>query len=121
MSTVMSAAEDTPLERVKRTILQKFDVADGKYETVIELMELGPNAAMDRHSHSGPEAGYLLDGEMTIECDGQPVQRVKPGQSYLLPADVVHAVRWGPAGSKGVYMWVVEKDKPFRSWSDQRA
>ena len=117
MSTVvMSAAEDTPLERVKRTVLQKFDVANGKYEAVIELIELGPNAVMDRHSHSGPEAGYLLEGDMTIECDGKPAQRVKAGESYLLPADLVHVAKWGATGSKGIFMWVAEKGRPFRSW-----
>lgn len=116
-TTVMSAAEDTPLERVKRTILQKFDVADGKYETVVELLEIGPNVVMGRHSHSGPEAGYLLEGDATFEFDEKPAQRVKAGQSYLLPADLVHVAKSGPAGSKGIYMWVVEKGRPFRSWA----
>jgi hypothetical protein len=54
MSTVMSATEDTPLDRVKRTVLQKFDVADGSYEAVVEWLEIGPDVVMDRHSHSGP-------------------------------------------------------------------
>lgn len=117
MSTVMSAAEDTPLKDVKRTILQKFDVADGKYETVIELAEIEPNVVIGRHSHSGPETGYLLEGDVTIEFDGQLPQRVKAGQSYLLPADLVHVGRWGAAGSKALFIWVLEKGKPFRSWA----
>jgi hypothetical protein len=44
MSTVvMSAAEDTPLKGVKRTILQKYHAAKASMR-LIELIELGPNA-----------------------------------------------------------------------------
>lgn len=115
---VMSPAEDTPLQDVKRTILQKFDVPDGECEIVIELIEVGPKTVvMGRHSHSGPEAGYLLEGDMTIEADGQPVQRAKAGQSWLVPADLVHVAKYGPAGAKGIVMWAIKKGKPFRSWA----
>lgn len=121
MSTVMSATEDTPLDRVKRMVLQKFDVADGKYEAVVELLEIGPNVVMDRHSHSGPETGYLLEGDATFEFDEQPALHVKAGQSYVLPTDFVHVAKSGPAGAKGIYMWVIEKGRPFRTWAETPA
>lgn len=121
MLVVTSVVEDTPQQGIKRTLLQKFDVPNSNYETVLQLAEIEPNVVIGRHSHSGPEAGYLLEGDVTIEFDDQPAQTVRTGQSYYLPADLVHAGRWGAAGSKVLFIWVVEKGKPFREWVETPA
>jgi quercetin dioxygenase-like cupin family protein len=71
----------------KRTLLQKFDVGDGTYETLFELAEFPPNEVVQRHSHPGIEAGYVLEGECIFEFDGQPTRvAFKAGESYQLPA-----------------------------------
>lgn len=57
-------------KQTKRTLLQKFDVAGGKYETLFELAEFAPNEVVERHSHPGIEAGYVLEGECIFEFDG---------------------------------------------------
>ena len=64
-------------ETIKRTPLQKFDVPGTAYETVIGIAEITPNVTIGRHTHPGPESGYMLDGEMVLMIDGQPEKALR--------------------------------------------
>jgi hypothetical protein len=44
----MSTTADTIEQKIKRTLLQRFDAPDGNYETVIELTEAGANGLVRR-------------------------------------------------------------------------
>ena len=48
----------------------------------------------------------MTDGEMVLMIDGQPDKAMKTGDSYQIPAGVVHDVRTvgGPAKVVAVYM-----------------
>lgn len=100
---------------IKRTPLQKFDVPGANYETVIGIAEIVPNVLIGRHTHPGPESGYMLEGEMTLLVDGQPPQEVKTGQSYKIPPGAIHDAKSGPKGAKVIATYVVEKGKPLAS------
>ena len=65
---------------IKRTPLQKFDVPGTNYETVIGS-EIAPNVNIGRHTHPGPESGYMLEGEMVLFVDGQPEKTVRVGRA----------------------------------------
>jgi quercetin dioxygenase-like cupin family protein len=103
-------AQDAP---IKRTPLQKFDVPGTNYETVIGIAEIVPNVNIGRHTHPGPESGYVLEGEMTLLIDGQAPQELKAGQSYKIPPSAVHDAKTGPKGAKVIATYVVEKGKPL--------
>ena len=98
---------------IKRTPLQKFDVPGTNYETVIGIAEIVPNVNIGRHTHPGPESGYVLEGEMTLLIDGQAPQELKAGQSYKIPPSAVHDAKTGPKGAKVIATYVVEKGKPL--------
>ena len=100
-------------QTIKRTPLQKFDVPGTSYETVIGIAEITPNAMIGRHTHPGPESGYMLDGEMVLMIDGQPEKTLRAGDSYQIPAGAVHDARAGPQGAKVIATYVVEKGKPL--------
>ena len=100
---------------IKRTPLQKFDVPGTNYETVIGMAEIVPNANIGRHTHPGPESGYMVEGEMVLFVEGQPEKTVKAGQSYQVPPGAVHDAKTGPNGAKVVATYVVEKGKPLAS------
>jgi quercetin dioxygenase-like cupin family protein len=85
---------------IKRTPLQKFDVPGTNYETVIGMAEIVPNVLIGRHTHPGPESGYMLDGDMTLLVEGQPPLEVRAGQSYRVPPGAVHDARTGAKGAK---------------------
>ena len=98
---------------IKRTPLQKFDVPDTRYETVIGIAEIVPNANIGRHTHFGVESGYVLEGELVLLVDGQPPRTLKAGESYQIPAGAVHDGKSGPQGGKVIATYVVEKGKPL--------
>jgi quercetin dioxygenase-like cupin family protein len=98
---------------IKRTPLQKFDVPGTNYETVIGIAEIAPNVNIGRHTHPGPESGYMLEGEMTLIVQGQPDKALKAGESYVVPPGAVHDAKTGPAGAKVIATYVVEKGKPL--------
>ncbi|MCO5129509.1 MAG: cupin domain-containing protein [Xanthobacteraceae bacterium] len=100
---------------IKRTPLQKVEFPDG-YVTVTGLAELPPGAAAGRHTHPGIETGYVLDGELTLEIDGQPAKLLKPGDSYQIPAGAVHDAKvHGDKSMKVLGVYVVDKTKPLAS------
>src|SRR5436190_19930099 len=87
-------------QNIKRTPLQKFDVPGTNYETVIGMAEIVPNVNIGKHTHPGPESGYMLDGDMTLLVDGQPPLVVKTGDSYKVPPGAVHDAKTGDKGAK---------------------
>jgi quercetin dioxygenase-like cupin family protein len=100
---------------IKRTPLQKFDVPGTNYETVVGIAEVVPNVNIGRHTHPGPESGFMLEGEMVLLVDGQPEKTVKVGESYQVPSGAIHDARTGPNGAKVIATYVVEKGKPLAS------
>jgi mannose-6-phosphate isomerase-like protein (cupin superfamily) len=109
-AAVLTAA---PAQTIKRTPLQRFDVPGTNYETLIDggwcLTSIG------RHTHPGPESGYVLEGEMVLMIEGQPDKLIKAGESYQVPPGAIHDGRAGPKGAKVVATYVVEKGKPHAS------
>jgi quercetin dioxygenase-like cupin family protein len=100
---------------IKRTPLQKFDVPGTSYETVIGIAEIAADVNIGRHTHPGPESGYLLEGEFTLLVEGQPPRLVKAGESYQVPPGAIHDARSGAQGAKVIATYVVEKGKPLAS------
>jgi quercetin dioxygenase-like cupin family protein len=119
LPAVVSAQQAAPpavtqgASNIKRTPLQKFDVPGTNYETVIGLAEIVPNAMIGAHTHSGPESGFMLEGEMVLMVAGQPDKLLKAGDSYQIPAGAVHDGKSGAAGGKVIATYVVEKGKPL--------
>jgi len=98
---------------IKRTPLQKVEFPDG-YVTVSGLAELPPGGSIGRHTHPGIETGYLLEGEAVMSIDGQADRHLKAGNSYSIPAGVVHDAKvHGDKGAKVMAVWVVDKTKPL--------
>lgn len=43
------------------------------------------------HRHSGPAFGYMLEGEMLFELEGEPERVIKAGETFWEPGgDVIH-------------------------------
>ena len=99
-----------------RTMVGKGDVSIPGREAVIARVEVAPGAKAGRHTHPGDEISYVMEGEATLLVDGQPPRQVKAGESFVVPAGVVHdAHNNGAAPIKLVGVYVVEKGKPLAS------
>ena len=79
------------------------------------MAEIVPNVNVGRHTHPGPESGYMVEGEMVLYVEGQSEKTVKAGQSYQVPPGAIHDAKSGPNGAKIVATYVVEKGKPLAS------
>lgn len=99
-----------------RTMVGKADVSVPNREAVVARVEVAPGAKAGRHTHPGDEISYILEGEATLLIDGQPPRKVKAGESFVIPAGVVHdAHNDSSAPIKLVGVYVVEKGKPLAS------
>jgi quercetin dioxygenase-like cupin family protein len=100
---------------IKRTPLQKAEFPDG-YNTVSGIAEIPAGGSAGRHTHPGIEMGYLLEGEADLLIDGKPDQHLKAGDSYSIPAGVVHDAKvHGDKALKVLGIYVVDKTKPLAS------
>ena len=94
----------------------KADVSVPGREAVVAKVEVAPGAKAGRHTHPGDEISYVSDGEVQLLIDGQAPRTVKAGESFVIPAGVVHDAHnssAAPVHLVGVY--VVEKGKPLAS------
>jgi quercetin dioxygenase-like cupin family protein len=100
-------------EPIRRTILERFDVPDGAYETVVMLVEMDPQVNSGLHTHPGFDAAYLLEGSLTVLERGQPDKAIRPGESWRVPPGSVHEVKIGDQTTKVLAIYVVERGKPL--------
>jgi quercetin dioxygenase-like cupin family protein len=99
---------------IKRTPLQKAEFPDG-YNTITAIAEVPAGGAAGRHTHPGIETGYVLEGELNLLIDGQPEKTLKAGDSYQIPAGVVHDAKAGDKAMKVLGVYIVDKTKPLAS------
>jgi len=97
---------------IKRTPLQKVDFPDG-YNVITAIAEVPAGGASGRHTHPGVETGYVLDGELELDVDGQAPVIVKAGESYQIPAGAVHNAKAGDKPFKVLGIYIVDKTKPL--------
>jgi quercetin dioxygenase-like cupin family protein len=105
-------------QSIKRIPLQRFDVPGTTYETVIGIAEIAPNVSIGRHTHPGPESGYVIEGGFELLIDGEAPRLIKAGESYKVPPRTVHDARSGSSGAKVIATYVVEKGQPLASASE---
>jgi len=99
----------------KRTILQKTDLPDTKYVTVLVSVEIDAGAVVARHTHPGIESAYLMEGEVELFVQGQPARKVKAGDGFQIAPETPHGAHNGDKPSKILVTYVVDKDKPLAS------
>jgi quercetin dioxygenase-like cupin family protein len=112
--TMLAAALYSQNPGIQRTVVTRADVSVPGREAVVARVEIAPGAAAGRHTHPGDEISYVLEGEVEILVDGQPVRKVKAGDGFVIPAGAIHDARNAgtvPAKLAGIY--VVEKGKPL--------
>lgn len=85
------------------------------------------------HRHSGPVFGYMLEGEMIFELEGEPERVIRAGETFWEPGgDVIHyqaannlADRWSRflvvmLCAPGQEMLVYVDDEELEQWRDRR-
>jgi len=97
----------------KRIEVQDRDLSIPGRHAVQARAEFEPGGAIGRHTHPGEELSIVLEGALLLEVDGQPARTVKAGESFFIPAGVVHAGKNAGTGKAVVFAtYIVEKGKP---------
>jgi len=100
---------------VTRNTLGTIDYPGDGMVSILMTIEVPPNAAIGRHTHPGIESSVVMEGEMDLEVDGQPLRRIKAGEGFQVAPGVPHSGRNGPQRSRIAATYVVEKGKPLAS------
>lgn len=99
---------------VKRTVLQQHDLSAAGRQAVTAKAELPPGSSTGRHTHPGEELGYVLEGSLLLEVEGQPAKTLKAGEVFMVPAGTIHSgTNNGTANAAVLANYIVEKGKPL--------
>jgi quercetin dioxygenase-like cupin family protein len=97
-----------------RIALQTQDVCTPGKIAVQVRGEFDPGFTTGRHTHPGEELTYILEGEIELRVDGQPPRVVKAGETFFIPAGVVHEGANTASGkAKVLATYIVEKGQPL--------
>jgi len=73
-------------------LVQQPPAVPSPAEVMTMTVELPPgDPGTPPHRHSGPVFGYMLEGEMTFELEGEPERVIGAGEAFWEPGgDVIH-------------------------------
>ena len=104
----------------KRTELQRFPSPVPGWGIVQSLAEIPEGVASGRHSHPGPEVGYIVRGDIAMEFDDRPTLTLRTGDPFLIPPDVIHNARnIGTVTTKMLSTYVVDEAQPLATLFDE--
>jgi quercetin dioxygenase-like cupin family protein len=95
----MLSAQD-PLKSGK--ILQRTELTGAKgMEAILVLRELPPGGESGKHTQSGNEIVYILEGSVILEVQGKAPVTLKAGEAFQTAAGEVHNVKNANASAPG--------------------
>ena len=104
----------------ERRELQRFSSPIPGWEVVQSLAEIPEGVASGRHSHPGPEVGYIVRGDVAMEFDERPVLTLRTGDPFMIPPGIVHNARnIGTVTTKMLSTYVVDKAHPLATLFDE--
>ena len=111
--TVAADAQTPSAPAIKRTLLQRFDLAPDR-EVVTAVAEIPPGMSAGRHFHPGPETSYVIEGSASLEVEGEVPRVVKAGDSFAIPPGKIHDAHVvGDKPVKVLATYIIEKGKPL--------
>ncbi|MEU2791723.1 cupin domain-containing protein [Streptomyces sp. NPDC007100] len=76
------------------TVLQEVAppvIPEGAHVMTVQIEYPSGDPGTPPHRHSGPAFGYVLEGEMRFELEGEPQRIVRTGETFWEPGgDVIH-------------------------------
>lgn len=111
VQSVRSAGYAAPAKDT--VVLQRVPVTGTDRQLGMGIAEFPPNSAKPRQKADGPEVVYVIEGEVTVQIEGQPAVTFRAGETFKLAADVVHRTTAGPSGAKVVAAWVHTPGRQF--------
>lgn len=107
---------DAPAQQpgIKRTDLQRHDLAAPGREVVQVRVDIAPGVAFGRHRHPGEEIVYVIEGRLEYQVEGRPPVTLGAGEVLFIPAGAIHAAKnVGSVNGAELATYIVEKGKPL--------
>ncbi len=99
---------------VKRTVLQKHDLAAPGEQGIMALVEIPAGGREGRHTHPAEAFVYVMDGTVTLDLEGEPTRTYGPGSTFFIPRGRIHeGMNNGTTPVKIIGVFVADKDKPL--------
>jgi quercetin dioxygenase-like cupin family protein len=100
--------------QVKRNIVLKQDMTIPDREGIMALVEIPVGAEEGRHTHFAEVYAFLLEGQVSLENEGNPTTTLKAGDVFhILPGKIHNARNTGTVPAKLAAVFVAEKGKPL--------
>ncbi len=97
------------VQEPSQVVLQRFDLPATPYHHCgMSIATFKPGDIRSGHAHTGPEVGFVLEGELILKLQGQPAKTIHAGASFQTPANVFHTTEAGPKGAKVVAVWILQ-------------
>jgi quercetin dioxygenase-like cupin family protein len=97
-SRVLSAQD--PLK--SGTVLRRAALTSAPgMEAILVLRDLPPGGESGKHTQSGNEVVYILEGSVVLEVQGKPAVTLKAGEAFSTAAGEVHNVKNASATAPG--------------------
>jgi quercetin dioxygenase-like cupin family protein len=114
MTTEPAVAAPSGPASFTRTQLQRLPSPIAGWEIVQTLAEIPEGMASGRHSHPGPEVGYIVRGDVAMEFDDRPPLALHAGDPFLIPPGIVHNARnVGTMTTRMLSTYVVDDTQPL--------
>ena len=100
----------------QETVLLKKELGATKGEATVTIHpDIAPGSTTSgKHYHLGDQIVYILEGNGTLEAEGQAPLSLKPGVTYYLAPRQVHEVKSSSSGPlKGVGVTIAKPGEPL--------
>ena len=99
---------------IQRKMLLTHDLPIAGYQIVTAAVDIPAGGREGRHTHPGAVVGYIQEGVLTLDYEGQPNTTYKAGDSFYIEAGKIHeGINNGTSPVKIIASFVVEKGKPL--------
>lgn len=102
------------------TILNRSELVSAKgMEGILVLRDLPPGGESGKHTQSGDEVVYILEGSVIVEVQGKPPVTLKAGEAFHTAAGQVHNVKNASptAPGKALAFYIAKKGTPLEGIS----
>lgn len=98
---------------VRKVLLQQELKTPADHSMLLISVEVPAGGREGRHTHAGPLAVYVQEGEMVLESEGKAPATYRAGETFFVEAGTVHeGINRGPVVAKGIAALVSPRGRP---------
>lgn len=117
ISQLLASAQSARPSQSRVALTRRLPALDGT-ALAASLVEVtyGPGGANPSHRHPCPVIGYVLEGHMRMQIDGQPARIYGPGETFYESPDDVHRLSANASDehpARFLAFFVCDRDTPL--------